>query len=208
MILIGQYDSPFVRRVAVALRLYEMAYEHRPWSVFADADKIRAYSPLMRVPVLVTDSGMALLDSGSIVDFLDGLAGERALIPASGVPRAKVLRVCALAMGLAEKGVSLVYEGVFHQHISAAWQERCTAQLLAALNALERKRSETTTPFWFGEDLTHADIAVACAVRFLSEAHPAFVRSHLGPAVRAHFERCEGLDAFKSAYQPFYCSAA
>ena len=30
MILIGQFDSPFVRRVAIALRFYEMEYEHRP----------------------------------------------------------------------------------------------------------------------------------------------------------------------------------
>ena len=40
MILIGQYDSPFVRRVAIAMRRYGIAYEHRPWSVFGDADKI------------------------------------------------------------------------------------------------------------------------------------------------------------------------
>ncbi|MEZ5776045.1 MAG: glutathione S-transferase N-terminal domain-containing protein, partial [Hyphomicrobiaceae bacterium] len=47
MILIGQYDSPFVRRVGIALGLYGMAFEHRPWSVFGDADKIRALNPLV-----------------------------------------------------------------------------------------------------------------------------------------------------------------
>ena len=40
MFLIGQYDSPFVRRVAIAMRLYGIAFEHRPWSTFGDADKI------------------------------------------------------------------------------------------------------------------------------------------------------------------------
>lgn len=30
MILIGLYDSPFVRRVGIALTLYEVAFEHRP----------------------------------------------------------------------------------------------------------------------------------------------------------------------------------
>jgi glutathione S-transferase len=30
MILIGQYDSSFVRRVAIALRLYGLPFEHRP----------------------------------------------------------------------------------------------------------------------------------------------------------------------------------
>jgi glutathione S-transferase len=31
--LIGQYDSPFVRRVAVALQLLALPYRHLPWSV-------------------------------------------------------------------------------------------------------------------------------------------------------------------------------
>ena len=43
MILIGQYDSPFVRRVTIALRLYGIEFEHRPWSTFGDADKIAPY---------------------------------------------------------------------------------------------------------------------------------------------------------------------
>ena len=30
MILIGQYDPPFVRRVGIAMHLYRIAYEHRP----------------------------------------------------------------------------------------------------------------------------------------------------------------------------------
>jgi len=53
MFLIGQYDSPFVRRVAIALRLYGLPFEHRPWSTFGDADKIAPYNPLRRVPTLV-----------------------------------------------------------------------------------------------------------------------------------------------------------
>ena len=57
MILIGQYDSPFVRRTAIAMRLYGLGYEHRPWSTFGDAEKIRPYNPLLRVPTLVLDDG-------------------------------------------------------------------------------------------------------------------------------------------------------
>jgi len=30
MFLIGQYDSPFVRRVAIAMRLYELKFDHKP----------------------------------------------------------------------------------------------------------------------------------------------------------------------------------
>lgn len=88
MILIGQYDSPFVRRVAVALVLYGFPYEHRPWSTFADADQIAPFNPLRRVPVLVVDDGEPLIESAAILDHLDGLAGvERALIPHEGRAR-------------------------------------------------------------------------------------------------------------------------
>ena len=67
MFLIGQYDSPFVRRVAIALRLYGIKYDHKPWSTFGDADQIAPFNPLRRVPTLVLDGGEALIDSiGSI----------------------------------------------------------------------------------------------------------------------------------------------
>ena len=65
MILIGQYNSPFVRRVGIALHLYGMAFEHRPWSTFSDADRIAPFNPLRRVPTLVLDDGEALIESAA-----------------------------------------------------------------------------------------------------------------------------------------------
>ncbi|HQP19952.1 MAG TPA: glutathione S-transferase N-terminal domain-containing protein, partial [Phenylobacterium sp.] len=111
MLLIGQYDSPFVRRVGVALRLYGLAYDHAPWSTFGDAERIAAYNPLLRVPTLVMDDGVALMDSFAILDALDEMIGpERAMIAAAGPDRREALRLCALAAGAADKAVSLVYE--------------------------------------------------------------------------------------------------
>ena len=51
MILIGRYDSPFVRRVAVALNFYGIAFERRLTSVFRDFDELLAVNPLGKVPV-------------------------------------------------------------------------------------------------------------------------------------------------------------
>ena len=88
MFLIGQYDSPFVRRVAIALRLYGLPFEHRPWSTFGDADKIAPYNPLRRVPTLVLDNGEALIESTAILDYLDELVGpDKAMIAARGAER-------------------------------------------------------------------------------------------------------------------------
>src|SRR5450631_4151679 len=107
MILIGQYDSPFVRRVAIALRLYGLHFEHRPWSTFGDADKIAPYNPLRRVPTLVLDDGEALIESTAILDFLDELVGsDRAMIAERGPERRHHLKICALGSGLGDKAVS------------------------------------------------------------------------------------------------------
>jgi glutathione S-transferase len=207
MMLIGQYDSPFVRRVAIALRLYGMAYEYRPWSVFADAEKIARYNPLRRVPTLVLDDGEVLIESATILDALDELAGaSKALIAPSGEARRVALKVCALATGLGDKAVSLVYERVLHREISPAWVARCEAQIGAVLDVLEEDKVAQATTYWFGESLNHADIAVACVLRFSREAHPTLFDGARWPALAAHADRCEALADFAAVEQPFSVS--
>jgi glutathione S-transferase len=204
MILIGQYDSPFVRRVAIAMRLYGIAFEHRPWSTFGDAEKIAAYNPLRRVPTLVLDDGEVLVDSVTILDHLDQLAGPlNAMVPNGGPARRQVLRVCALGTGLADKAVSLVYERVLHQPVSQRWVDRCVEQITAVLDALEADRAARTTPFWFGDTISHADIAVACALRFTAEAHSELFALSKWPALARHAARCEALEPFQTIVQPF-----
>jgi len=205
MILVGQYDSPFVRRVAVALQIYGFDYEHRPWSVFGDAEAIAILNPLRRVPTLVTDDGEALVESACILDWLDELAGPRALIAASGLERRAALKVCALASGLTDKAVSLVYERVVHERATELWVQRCQAQIAGVLDALEADRA-TRGPWWFGTNITHADIMVACTLRFLREAHQDLFDAALWPALAAHAEACEALPHFKAVVQPFSVS--
>lgn len=203
MILIGQYDSPFVRRVGIALRLYGLPYEHRPWSTFSDADEVGRFNPLRRVPTLVLDGGETLIESAAILDYLDEQVGRaRALFPAGGAERRRALHVTALAMGLAEKGVGLFYERIFHPDPSEAWIRRCEGQIRDVLGALEEGRAGRATPFWFGQDIGHADIAVACALRLVREAHPALFDPERTPNLVAHADRCEGLEAFKAVVQP------
>src|SRR5258707_14456661 len=69
MILIGQYDSPFVRRVAIALRLYDLAFEHRPWSTFGDSDRIAPYNPLRRAAAPVLGGGGAVIARTRILAY-------------------------------------------------------------------------------------------------------------------------------------------
>ncbi len=203
MFLIGQYDSPFVRRVAIALRLYGLRFDHKPWSTFGDADKIAPYNPLRRVPTFVLDDGEALIDSTAILDYLDELAGpEKAMIAPRGLERRRDLRTIALATGLGDKSVSLVYESVLRKEQLKLWVDRCEAQITGALDALERERAAVTTPYLFGERIGHADIAVACVLRFTSEAHSHLYNAKAYSALAAHAATCEALPAFKEIVQP------
>lgn len=204
MILIGQYDSPFVRRVAIALRLYGLAFEHRPWSTFSDGDSIARFNPLRRVPTLVLDDGEVVIESGAILDHLDDVAGASGvMIARGGEPRRRALKVSALATGLADKAVSLVYEEALHQTTSDQWVERCRTQMFATLDVLEADRGRVVTRFWAGDAVGHADIAVACALRFLCDAHPGLFDTNRWPALASHLADCEGLPVFQEIAQPF-----
>ena len=100
MILVGQYDSPFVRRVAVTLHHYHMPFSRNTISVFGDAAKMKKINPLIRIPSLILENGETLIDSVAIIDYLDEMAGPaRALVPPHGAERRKIMQATALAHG-------------------------------------------------------------------------------------------------------------
>jgi glutathione S-transferase len=204
VILIGQYDSPFVRRVGIALTLYGIPFEQWPWSIFSDADKLQAHNPLIRVPTLVLDSGEALIESHIIIDYLDSLVPpDRRMFPAEEPARHQALRVAALATGLSDKAVSLFYETRLHSQVSDIWVKRCRSQIAAVLALLERERAERKSAYWFGPEIGHADIAVACVLRFLGDVHPDLFAAKDHPALERHTVRLEALPTFKTISQAF-----
>ncbi|HWI84773.1 MAG TPA: glutathione S-transferase family protein [Sphingomonas sp.] len=203
MILIGQYDSPFVRRVAVTLQLHGLHYEHRPWSAVGDADRIAEVNPLIRVPTLITTEGIAITDSGAILQFLDHLAGFGAFLSRNWPQQGEVLRLAAFASGVADKGVALLYESAFHREPVPAWTQRLHRQIAATLAMLDRERASRKTPWLFGERLSHADIILGTMVCFLREAHPGKFDLDGFKALKRHSKICDALPEFKGTYQPF-----
>lgn len=204
MFLIGQYDSPFVRRVGIALTLYDLPFEQWPWSIFADADKIRTYNPLTRVPTLVLDDGSVLIESHLILDYLDSLVpADRVLFPRTEPERRQALKVAALATGLADKAVSLFYEQRLHKEISDVWAGRCRQQIASVLPILEADRAQRKSLYWFGDRLGHADIAVAVVLRFVSDVHPDLLSLDDYQALEGHAQRLEALPVFRKILQPF-----
>jgi glutathione S-transferase len=204
MILIGQYDSGFVRRIGIALTLYNIPFEHRPWSVFGDAERLKDINPLVRVPTLILDNGDVLVDSHAMIDYLDHLVGPtRALLPQAEPLRHQALKVVTLATGVLDKGVSRFYEQRLHDTVSPSLMARLTGQIQGALQAMETERAARKTPYWFGTNMTHADITVTCMLRHMGEAQPDIFEGAPYPALAAHAAGMEELPVFQKISQAF-----
>jgi glutathione S-transferase len=205
-LLIGMFDSPFVRRVAVSMDLLGLPFEHRNWSVGKDFDRIREYNPLGRVPVLAPAEGEALIESAMILEHLDDMVGpDRALMPPSGPDRRAALRLMAFATGAVEKGLQVVMERVFRPEAlhHAPFVERCRVQMRGALGELERACVAAGDRDWLvGERMTQADITLACFVTYVHEAVPEPLDAY--PALRARHARYEALPVFRRYHAPFF----
>jgi len=213
MILIGQFDSPFVRRVGIAMRWYGQAFEHRPYAVFRDAELIARFNPLRKVPTLVLDDGTVLTESFVCLEHIDERAAtengedwQRLLLPRRGRMRLDGLRLSGFATGAMDKMVTLIYENAVRERRSDAWIERCARQLLDTLTYLDGACAARKGPYLLGSSLSHADIAFCCAHTLASEALPELLGEQELPALRAQAEYLESMPEFAATRQAFVIS--
>ncbi|MDF3834710.1 glutathione S-transferase [Cupriavidus basilensis] len=197
MQLIGMLDSPYVRRVAISLRLLDMPFEHQPVSVFSTFEQFRAINPVVKAPTLVCDNGVVLMESGLILDYLETQAG-RSLMPSGGSARQHALRIAGLALAACEKTVQIVYERNLRpaekQH--EPWLARVRGQLLAACSALETELAGVALPA-DERTLTQADVTTAVAWRFTQMMLPEEVDASAYPVLASFSAAAEQLAAFK-----------
>lgn len=199
LFLYGQYDSPFVRRVAVTMNIHGLPFERRVLSVFADQEKLRRVNPLGKVPVLELDDGEVLFDSQMILDHVDETAGpDMALTPPSGARRREILRLTAVGLGVADKAVALSTEIRFRDPstIDPKYVERLESQVRSGLAWLE---AHEPSPWLAGDRLTQAEVTAACSVTHLRNKHPHLFPGRAYPGLTALADAAEGLGAFKAA---------
>jgi glutathione S-transferase len=199
MRLIGMLDSPYVRRVAIALRLLDIPFEHHPLSVFGHFDEFRRVNPVVKAPTLVCDDGTVLMDSLLIIDHLETVAGRR-LWPAAPADRLRALRIAGLALAACDKAVQIVYERNLRpadrQH--EPWMERVGVQLTAALTALDAELAKN--PLAADESgLTQAGFTAAIVWRLLQDKLEQAIPASAYPALAAYCDALERLPAFAAA---------
>ena len=205
--LIGNYLSPFVRRVAVSLNALEIPFELRPLYVFKEPEKVRAHNPVVRIPTLLLDDGDALVESYAILDEIDRMVGpDRALTPASGRQRREVMKMTAIALASIEKAQWAFYEHRFRplEKVHLPWIEHNDAQVVGGLEFLDVLASRTDADGWLagGPDRSQADITTVVAYTFANAVRPHLALGERVPCLAAFATRCEGMAIFKNAPLP------
>jgi glutathione S-transferase len=108
--------SPFARKVRIAaieLGLVDKI-EFSPVTVVPGQanDEYSKIHPLKKLPVLILDNGDVIVDSYVIVEYLDELAGDGKLVPASGALRWKVKSDHSLLQGMLDAMLLCRYENI------------------------------------------------------------------------------------------------
>ena len=174
MKLIGSTTSPYVRKVRIVMAEKKLDYQFVLDNVWSADTKIAASNPLGKVPCLIMEGAEAVFDSRVIVEYLDTLSPVGKLIPSTGRERAEVKTWEALADGLLDAAILVRLENTFEGRTegqrSQAWIDRQMDKVHASLKAMAQGLGDK--PFCSGIHLSLSDIAVGCALGWLSFRFP------------------------------------
>ena len=206
MILYGGLGSPFVRRTAITLRLYGIEHEHRQLRTVDPEQRaeLKSVNPLVRVPALTTDDAGTLVDSATILDYLDRHVGpEKALTPAGGLERTRVLGLIGLAIGAIDKSIAEYYERGKHpeEKWHQPWMDQLLEQSKDGFGALEQQHAG---PWLTGDKMTQADVSTVAFLDFARHNRPQSAPALNCPKLEAMAERANRLPAFAETWPPGY----
>ena len=164
MILRSANASPFARKVRMAADILGLAakIEIRNVNNADPNDPIVRQNPLGKLPVLVLDDGRAIYDSSVIVEYLDCLAGGGKLIPAATDPRFAALTLAALADGILEAAILIIYEARYRpdQTPYQPWLDFQRGKIERALEMLAGNPPASS-------DVHVGTVTLACALGYL-----------------------------------------
>ncbi len=185
MVLCTTLTSPFGRKVRMAAAVLGLAsmIEVVPADTLDEHDDLRQQNPLGKMPCLRIADGTYLYDSRVIVEYLDALAGGGRIIPRAGLTRFKALTRAALADGIADAALLMVYEARFRKphQTSEVWLAHQRGKVERGLQAMAADLPDPQVT-----DVV--SISLACALGYLDWRQPVRWRQPF-PAVAEWLER-------------------
>jgi glutathione S-transferase len=196
-VLRSTVTSPFGRKVRMAAGVLGLSERItlEPANTMEETDSLRRQNPLGKMPCLLLGDGTVLYDSRVVIEFLQEAAGSTPLIPPRGIARYRALTLAALADGIADAALLMVYESRFRepQQFSERWLAHQRGKVLRALAEFERAPPKPTPTDVVG-------IGLCCALGYLDWRKPVEWREH-------HPNLVKWLDAF-AAHEPMFAATA
>jgi glutathione S-transferase len=149
--LVGNYLSPFTRRVAVSLNALDIPFVLDLVYVFKEPERVRAHNPVVRIPALLLDNRDVVVESYAILDEIDRMVGpERALTPPAGEQRRLVMKITAVALASMEKAQWAFYERRVRpeEKVHQPWIDHNDRQVVGGLHSLEEFAEATGREGW------------------------------------------------------------
>jgi glutathione S-transferase len=197
MKLLGVDRSPYVRKVRIVLEEKNIPYEYVQARPSVPDSPVPAYNPLAKIPVLVTDAGKGIYDSPVIVEYLEGLKPEPALVPSDFEARIDVKRWEALGDGIADATVLISHDPERKQ--GDDWHRKQRLKVDRGLAAMEQALGERE--FCHGDRFSLADVGAGYALGYLDAALPQIAWREAHPALAKLAERLARRESFKRTTQ-------
>lgn len=196
MKLLSATPSPYARKVRIALQEKGLAFElvtEQPWARDASAPR---YNPLGKVPTLILPDGETVYESAFILEWLDAMHPDPALVPTDARGRLDARRLEVLGDGVCDAVVLTLMEHMRPaDRRSAPWLERQSAKIAGGVAELAR-RIAPDAPFALGDRFGLGDIAVGCTLGYLDLRLPGFDWRAAHPALVPLFERLSRRPSF------------
>ena len=164
MLIRTSFGSPFGRKARIAASVLGLDGKVKVESATTQdpADPLRQQNPLGKIPVLILDDGSTLYDSPVILEYLDHVAGGGKIIPTDFKKRIDALKLQALADGIMDASILIVYEGRFRpqEKHEQKWIDMQQGKVDRALAALEAAPPGLDAPPNVGQ------ITLACALGY------------------------------------------
>lgn len=164
MRLINAPPSPYGRKVAIALREKDIAFEtiwDEPWS---DETVTARYNPLAKLPILLTDDGEALYESNYLLEWIERRYPRPPLLPRDDDGILEARRLMVLADGVMEAGAWLIRE-LTRSESSHAWIERQRDKITRATEAIDAAVADDE--FAVRNEFSQADIAIVVNLKMI-----------------------------------------
>ena len=162
--------SPYGRKVKMTAKmkgLYDRIAFQDADTMPIDNPELQAKNPLSKIPVLITDAGEAIYDSHVICEYLDGQVAHPVLFPGDGEERWTTLTRGALADGILDAALLMVYEKRFRpeEKWHPDWMRRQELKITGAVDYLE-----ANTPM-IERNPDYGHLSIAAALGYLDFRH-------------------------------------